>query len=331
MNKSKKSLLLVGDVFFTKRDSKLFFKKVKEELADYIVLANLEGSIDFNNRKDTKKAVKLQLPFFKKEDIPENLIFSLVNNHVTDFGIDNFKENIEHFGDKAFVSTVSNISNLICENKIIFIADKKEQCILKGTDFINFSNKHVNKIGKDFSCSIVIIHGGIENRKYPTQYQRALARKIVEYGAKMVIFHHSHLVGHYEYWNGKLIHYGLGNAFFSDIPGLHSLKNSISQGILFDGESKIVNLNQLNLVDNNHNSSDLHIDQLTNSEYVNFYKKLYRLDGSFRPRQLSNKDFKTHAQLYVWSKIADFLVRLRLSKKIKFILDIFILKRKKGH
>ena len=140
MDESNLGLLFIGDVFFTEKDSVFFFKKVKNELKDYVVLANLEGSIDFSMGSHTRKAVRLALPVFKKEDIPENLFFSMVNNHVTDFGEANFKKNLEYFGDRAVVSTRSNVSNYISGNKIILMADKKEQCVLNGTDFISFSN-----------------------------------------------------------------------------------------------------------------------------------------------------------------------------------------------
>lgn len=331
MDKFNKGLLFIGDVFFTEQDSSLFFDKVKEELKDYLVIANLEGSIDFSMNSYAKKAVRLPLHMFNINEMPENLIFSLVNNHVTDFGIANFKKNIEHFGERAIISTQSNVSNYICDNKIILIGDRKEQCILKGTDFINFSNKHIDMIGKDFSSSIVLIHGGIEHRRYPTNYQRALSRKIIDYGAKMVIFHHSHTVGHHEYWNGNLIHYGLGNAFFSNTLDLHSLKDSQSHGILYDGEIKILKLDQLEIVDKNVDINSFDINQLSNSEYVKFYKKLFSLDASFRPRQLAINDFWTNAQFFVWSKVANFLVRWQLSKKIKIALNFFFIKKIKGH
>ena len=44
-------------------------------------------------------------------------------------------------------------------------------------------------------------------------------------------FHHSHTVGHFETWRGKLIHYGLGNAYFSDTLNIHQLEDSRSHAI----------------------------------------------------------------------------------------------------
>ena len=251
----------------------------------------------------------------------------MVNNHVTDFGISNFEKNISFFGDKAIISTKNKLSHDIYENKFIFLADKKEQCILKETQFISFSNRQVDLIGGAFSQSVVIVHGGIEHRKYPTHYQRALARKIIEFGARMVVFHHSHIIGHYEYWNGRLIHYGLGNAFFSDTLDLHLLNKSVSHGILCDNESRVLKLHKLNILEENVRYNEHKVDQLSGSEYVSFYKNLYKLEASLRPRQLSTNDFWIDFQFFVWNKIAGFLVRRQLSKKIKSALNLLLGKK----
>lgn len=327
MDEIGRKLLIVGDVFFSHSDIDVFFNKLKFDLKDYVVLANLEGSINFGSRSQARKAVRLALPRFEKEHIPENLMFAMVNNHVTDFGISNFNKNIEYFGPKVVVSTRDKIFSKVSGEKIVLLADEKEQCILDETNFIGFTNKQVDAIGKDLAASIVVVHGGIEHRKYPTNYQRALARKIIDYGAKAVIFHHSHMIGYYEYWNGNLIHYGLGNAFFSNTLDLHSLKDSISHGVLCNEGTRIFKLAELGVVDENFIKREPKVDQIDSSEYGEFYKKLYRLDGSFRPRQLALSDFYNSVQFFIWSKIANIFVTMRLSKKIKIVLNFLFGKK----
>ena len=208
MSKGKKSLLLVGDVYFSSKDLDAFFDTVKTDLKDFLVIANLEGAINLGSNKKISKAVRLSLPKFKKEKIPDNLYFSLVNNHVTDFGIENFKKFVDLLSGKGFLSTKRNPIKRLSGYKIMCFADPKEQCIIRGTDFLKFTNRQVETMAGRFNDAIVIIHGGIEHRKHPTVYQRNLSRKIVNYGAEMVIFHHSHIIGQHEYWNDKLIHYG---------------------------------------------------------------------------------------------------------------------------
>lgn len=317
-------IIIVGDVFFSKKNKLSFFNSINKNLKEYIVIANLEGSVNFKNEKSTNKAIYLSLQHFKKSEIPKNLIFSLVNNHVTDFGINNFYKNIEYYRGKVVISSQKKISNIIGGKKFIFLADKKEQCITKGTDFLSFSNEQVSKISNEIKSSTVIVHGGLEFRHYPTLYQRALSRKIIEYGAERVIFHHSHIIGHYEYWNGKLIHYGLGNAFFSNTLNVHALDKSISHGVVCNDNTKIVKLNKLKIENKIKNNHKLNIKKLNHKEYVKFYKKLYPLDSSFRPRQLCIQDIQINIQFYLWSLAANFCVRKNISKKIKNILNIFL-------
>lgn len=317
-------IIIVGDVFFSKNNKSIFFKSIVENLKEYIVIANLEGSINFKKKELVNKAVNLSIPYFKKSEIPKNLIFSLVNNHITDFGIDNFYKNIKHFGNKAVISTQKEVLNIIGGKKFIFLADKKEQCLIRDTNFLSFSNRQITKISNEIKSSIVVVHGGLEFRKYPTPYQRALSRKIIEYGAEKVIFHHSHMVGHHEYWNGKLIHYGLGNAFFSDVSNLHLLEKSISHGVICGDNTKIVQLNKLKISNNKKSNLRLNINNLSHNNYVKFYKRLFPLDSSFRPRQLCIQDTRINIQYFFWSIVADFFVSKKISKKIKNILKFFL-------
>lgn len=62
---------------------------------------------------------------------------------------------------------------------------------------------------------VVVIHGNYELECYPQPLHRSLARKLVSVGAHAVIFHHSHRVGPWEYYNGSLIAYGIGNWAFA--------------------------------------------------------------------------------------------------------------------
>lgn len=327
-DQNMKEILVLGDVFFKKEDQHYFFDLIKNKLKNYLVLANLEGSIAFSNKNKSKKSVLLELPKFKISEIPQNLIFSLVNNHVTDFGVKNFYKNINFLKRKAFFSHNLKTYSIINGRKFIFLADKKEQCIIKGTGFLNFSNNQLEILGDKLKSAIVVVHGGIEYRKNPTVYQRNLARNIIDRGAEMVIFHHSHVVGYHEIWNNKLIHYGLGNAFFSDIHNLHSLDQSNSHAVLIGKSIKIVELKKLiptQYIDTNINNSS---NNLSNKKYAKFYKDKYKINSSFRPRQLFVDDFKIYTQYFIWSLIANLLVKFKISKTIKSFLDKFFNKNK---
>ena len=73
-NSNDKKILIVGDVFFKENDTQRLIDKVRNELNDYIVLANLEGSINLLKNK-SKKSIPLSLPNFNPDDMPSNLYF----------------------------------------------------------------------------------------------------------------------------------------------------------------------------------------------------------------------------------------------------------------
>ena len=204
--------------------------------------------------------------------------------------------------------------------KIYFFADKKEQCILKGTDFLSFSKNNIEKLSNELQDAIVIVHGGIENRVHPTLYQRHLARLIINKGAETVIFHHSHVIGFNEVWKKKLIHYGLGNAYFSNLLNLHSLDQCTSEGVLISDSIKILKFNKLIFEKNVDINKNNFVFSKSDRDYLNFYKQKYKIDASFRPRQLSTSDLIINFQYFTWSLIANFLVRYNLSQKIKPVL-----------
>jgi poly-gamma-glutamate capsule biosynthesis protein CapA/YwtB (metallophosphatase superfamily) len=61
---------------------------------------------------------------------------------------------------------------------------------------------------------IVILHSGYEYIAEPSPDQMAAARAAIDAGADMVIGHHAHILQGIEFYNGKVIAYGLGNFAF---------------------------------------------------------------------------------------------------------------------
>jgi hypothetical protein len=64
---------------------------------------------------------------------------------------------------------------------------------------------------------VVYIHWSDELFPYPRPADRALAKKLVEWGADAVIGNHSHVVRGFEEIHGRPVFYSLGNYFFSDV------------------------------------------------------------------------------------------------------------------
>jgi poly-gamma-glutamate capsule biosynthesis protein CapA/YwtB (metallophosphatase superfamily) len=61
---------------------------------------------------------------------------------------------------------------------------------------------------------VVILHSGLEYIEEPSPPQVAASRAAIDAGADLVVGHHAHLLQGIEFYNGKVIAYGLGNFAF---------------------------------------------------------------------------------------------------------------------
>jgi hypothetical protein len=66
----------------------------------------------------------------------------------------------------------------------------------------------------DLVC--VSMHWGYEYARYPSPEQIALARRMIDHGARIVVGHHPHVVQGFERYADGVIFYSLGNFFFPD-------------------------------------------------------------------------------------------------------------------
>jgi poly-gamma-glutamate synthesis protein (capsule biosynthesis protein) len=62
----------------------------------------------------------------------------------------------------------------------------------------------------------VYVHWGVERNPIPEAWQRSQARGYIEAGADCVIGSHPHILQGFEFIEGKLVAYSLGNFIFSD-------------------------------------------------------------------------------------------------------------------
>jgi len=85
---------------------------------------------------------------------------------------------------------------------------------------------------------IVSIHIGIEKNNHPTSRQLTIARAaIADYGANLVICHHTHVVQGIEHYKNGLIFYGLGNFMLlgaRNMGAVPEFKNTKDFGLVVD-------------------------------------------------------------------------------------------------
>lgn len=156
----------------------------------------------------------------------------LSNNHIRDYGNQGVVDTIKH-------CTANNI-DVIGAGKNLKEASKPHIIENGGQKyvFLNFSEQEYNTASDklagsnpddeihiwrsieenkgQFDVLIVVMHGGKEMHPYPTPEQMKLYRFIIDLGADMVIGHHSHIMGGYEFYQNKPIIYSLGNFIFDE-------------------------------------------------------------------------------------------------------------------
>ena len=71
--------------------------------------------------------------------------------------------------------------------------------------------KQVKEARERADVVVVSCHWGVEYTHKPTDGQKALAKKLAQWGADIVIGHHPHVIQPYEWIDGTLVIYSLGN------------------------------------------------------------------------------------------------------------------------
>jgi len=158
----------------------------------------------------------------------------LANNHIMDYGQSGFLDtldNLQKYGIK-YAGAGNNIQEaytpLILEikGKKIAIIDASEftsVSIPPATEtspgFAPISWNHIKTAmdnAKAAGADYIIceFHFGEEYKHTPNEFQKELSHKCIDYGAYMVVGHHSHMPQTIENYKGKLIFYSMGNCVF---------------------------------------------------------------------------------------------------------------------
>lgn len=243
MFKDRIIINFAGDVSFTgvfydkvSANSEIFDRKIRTILlnADYN-LCNLEGPT-VNIKEVLKADVNIVSPANSIEYLKERSfnIFNLANNHIFDFGTEGFlntrdailKENCHYFGAGENIYEASRIL-YIKKNRIVvsMIGLCHEEGLIAENDAPGvFCDKQLNKVverikeaRKESNFVVLNYHGGEEYTTIPRPKRRRFLKKLIDFGADIIIAHHSHVFQGIENFNNKTIFYSLGNFVF-DIP-----------------------------------------------------------------------------------------------------------------
>ncbi|HTW96900.1 MAG TPA: AmmeMemoRadiSam system protein B [Candidatus Methylomirabilis sp.] len=186
------------------------------------VSANLEGAVTDNGAHyPPLEAYDFAFnPALVKELTKYNFnYFNIANNHLADQGKNGIIETEKDLSSLGFnYAGCPDREVGDCTSKIVEINGKKIG--LTGASMVYGAlneNLLINKVKALASSTDFVIaqmHWGIEYQHEPAANQIALAHKLIDAGADIVIGHHPHVVGGLEIYQGKPIFYSLGNFVF---------------------------------------------------------------------------------------------------------------------
>lgn len=209
---------IFGDVCLGERFRDI---KIPSEFDSDLLVGNLEGVFRLGAEPAQKAGPHVwQSSQFIESRVFKSTIWSLSNNHTLDFGVE------------CAQSTAERLSNSYSGFGLPELVQKSWQKILLGDRQVSivFVTEFSPEIKTNLSIStdgrwldelvatlaknsfpIIFYHGGLEGTPIPSTQQVERARKLVEIGAKAVLFSHSHVLGHIERYCGAVIDYGMGN------------------------------------------------------------------------------------------------------------------------
>lgn len=235
----KFSLGFTGDIAFSEytkelyKTPKVIDKKIYNFLNsnDYNIL-NFESPVTESTITKKNSLAHKSNPgalTFIKENI-KNPVLSLANNHMMDFGpkglLDTIKyvkkEKIPFIGagknqDKAtdyvILGTKVKVGVIALQYKNYMIATEDSPGTSHHTHEKLIKAK-ILELKKKVDWVVMIYHGGEEFINTPLPYTRKKLKKLLSFGADIIVAHHPHTVQGYEKINNKMIFYSLGNFIF---------------------------------------------------------------------------------------------------------------------
>lgn len=245
------SLLLDHGPFFAFEEVGPILKKSD------IVFGNLESVLSAcgNPNPDKRLCLRGSLSIINGIRYAGFNVLSLANNHSFDFGADAYKDMYNMLQNNS-IQTVGAGDNLNdarrplimeCRGiKVLFLA-------YSAPDTNGFNEALADKPGvaplelkmikKDISehkdgvdCIVVSLHWGEEFCHYPSPKQIAIAREIIDSGARIILGHHSHVLQGIERYHSGVIVYNLGSLMMSGPSGdyRYQLQENNRESMIFN-------------------------------------------------------------------------------------------------
>lgn len=213
-------------------------------LADSLTVGNLECSASTIGKAEKDKEYTFQGPPALLDGLKSNGIemVSLANNHALDFGKPAMLEMLEHlraagllFGGAGpdiraaaapvYVTIAGQTVAVLCFSRVVppgWYAGRSSPGIAGCLDPALLLQR-IGEARDSADIVAVYVHWGKEKMTAPEDYVRPLARRCIEAGADLVVGSHPHVLRGFEFYQGKLVAYSLGNFIFTNRDGRASM------------------------------------------------------------------------------------------------------------
>ena len=202
-----------GDIHFPMRNVRDIL------LGDDLTIVNFEGTLTESTYIPAEKRGN-QFLFSAPPDyvtiLSENGVeaVALENNHVMDHGEEALLDTKQALDSVGIVWSDSARVGVI-EVKGVQIAMLSYLCIDRYESLWTKVEEDIKAAKRRYSLVIVSFHWGNEKDYAPTKNQIRMGRSAVDWGADLVLGHHSHRMNPIECYNGVYICYSLGNFCFA--------------------------------------------------------------------------------------------------------------------
>jgi poly-gamma-glutamate synthesis protein (capsule biosynthesis protein) len=149
----------------------------------------------------------------------DRLVLSLANNHVLDQGIAGFEETVAAL-DRLGIRTIGTVAGGPVQRHAVgsLTIGFAAFTLWRNTGAAPFEERISVRAAKwsregasDIDLLCAVPHWDWEFRHFPRPATRALAKRLADYGAGLIVGHHAHVVQPVERIGGSVIAYGLGD------------------------------------------------------------------------------------------------------------------------
>lgn len=223
------TLLAVGDIWLRTREERDPFERVKSAFAGKdILFGNLETSLTSGGTEAEKRWVLASPPARAAclRDAGFDLL-SVANNHTLDRGREGFLDTLQAL-EKTGLSCVGGAAEKGPQEGTVIEKNGVSLGFLgyttgrfrrpPGIALFRLDEKtiraDIRRLEDRCDHVVLSLHWGMEHVDHPSPGQIALARRLVDAGATLILGHHSHTVQGIEEYRDGLIAYSMGNFQF---------------------------------------------------------------------------------------------------------------------